>query len=513
MSFCSSCGKETVAGNSFCGHCGAALDVAPATDETTELEAPAEPAKPDTPANPFARFDIWAVLRGNWVAAAITAGTVLGVALLSMGILVFGANPDVGFKDKLVMVTTGTAASVSANLVMDFDYELVIEDFGGPSGEEPSDEGSPDASPFGGGLHSNQSMGAVPLLVSILSLGAGIVVFRRLTRSYRRYGEAVGDAARAGLLYGVSLFLLAVLLRGTGGDIAEEFLGPGADGPHLDYGASRGGALFLGFFVLFAALAVASLMRRDWLGQRAAKVHDAVAAPIAGLTTFVLSLPAAGVLFWLAALVTGRRGIVDEFNDGGDFGDRAMLVIGTLGNAGLAFVGLGSGGRLGLGMSTDSDDGFFAEEGGSSLDIVNSDQHLRLSSLADETGAWGLWLAIPVMIAVVTLASVVFLRRARPAADIRLPLAVWAAGLFTFLPLLTYFASAHGSSSMDGELASDTSFWAGMPAIDSWLIALFAIAVTVVLAGRTGALDLRQLASKLQYDPSSPSALEDPPTP
>ena len=278
MDLCPSCGKETVAGHSFCGHCGAALDVAPAADTQAEVTTPEDQPQP-APAlvNPFAGFDIWAVLRGNWVAAAITAGTALGVALLSVGALVLISDPEgVGFDDEPALITAGAAASVSANVVMDFDYDLSF----GFTDDEPleDEEAGEDFS-----VDSSSTAGAVPLLISILSLGAAALVFRRQTRGYRSFGQAVGDAGRAGLLYGFALFLLALFFRGSGAGDTDEGLWPAMGGSaHLDYGASRAGSLFLGILVLFAVLFVASFMRRDWLGPRATKVHDATAAPIAG---------------------------------------------------------------------------------------------------------------------------------------------------------------------------------------------------------------------------------------
>ena len=55
----------------------------------------------------------------------------------------------------------------------------------------------------------------------------------------------------------------------------------------------------------------------------------------------MLSLPVAGVLFWISLLLTARQRDIDDFNRSFDLGDRAAVIIGSLGNAGLAFVGLG----------------------------------------------------------------------------------------------------------------------------------------------------------------------------
>ena len=434
---------------------------------------------PPAPARP----DLSLLLRGNWVASLAAVGVALGVALL--GSAVFALVLDVNdINDRAVQASGWDIAVGTVSLALGV---FSIDGVAGVSGD------------FG---EASANAGFVPLLVAVLSLGGAAWVFRRLQRSCPRVGSALGDAARAAVVLGVLVLLLSLVFRSGLDDQRDrfnemDFLPTVED---LDFGPSRGSALFLGMLVMFAVLALACLARGDWLGPRLRRVHDVVASPVEALGLLVALLPALGVAAYLALLTSGdvREGLDEAADESGWQRVLAVMVHGV-GNAGMAFLGLGGGGRLGAsGAAT------WEEDGLGESDSESESWWGRLARQVDETDAWGLWFSIPLTLVVLALLAWFVVRRSvrqgrRPLGS----LLVWCGVLFVAMPLLARFASLHvaGEAEWDhqgdaGEISGDA--FVGLPSADALLLALIGTGLALLLAVLTGLLDVRGTLARLQ---------------
>lgn len=406
-------------------------------------------------------------VRGSWRAALAAAGTALGVSVLLSVLTVFVSDPE-GLSpwDKLVVSVTAALGVFTVDGVLDADV---------------------------GEFEAGARAGVVPLLIATLALGGAAVVFRRLSRRTGNLGSALLDAAKAAVVLGVVAFVLSLVFRSGLESVSEDltdwvrfFLGSSED-LALDGGASRASAFFLGSLVLMATLAVACFLRRDWLPPRVQQVHDHLRAPLHGLAAFVTLLPVAG-LFAYASLLTGD--LPDDAAD--DLGGNARLALGfaALSNAGLYYLGLGAGGRLG-GTAR------FTEDGG---ETEREAEWSRLSGLVEESHMWGLWFSIPLVLVVLAVAAWVVVRSSR-ASGLAVPsLLIWCGTMLVAFPVLGHLASVHASGRLESEdgFGAGASSFAGLPLDSSLLLALVGTGVALLVGVLTGAIDVHALAARQQ---------------
>ena len=419
----------------------------------------------------------------TWVAAAGIAGAGMGSALaLSLVLVLMLDLPGIGLWDELVLAGTVASAGFGVDGTLAVGY---------------LDEGTD--------VDLAAHLGGFPLVVSLVGLGLSAYLLRRRLRDADAVREGLVMALRTALVTAAALLLLALVLR-------TDLSGLWGHSSHLEdldvgLGARRTTAPLLGFLTTLAVLAAACLLRRDWLGPRLARVHDVAAAPIRGLAALLLLLPAAGIVAY-AALLTGHlpEDLLSELEAGtgdGGLGGSRRVALGVLGvgNAGLAFLGIGSGGRLGAsveaGAERDLDLGYVGDFLRLPVDLSGRDAADgswwgRLATVHDHTGMWGLWLAVPVTLLVLGAAAWVVTSAARRSSLTFLPVSVWCATMLVALPLLARSASVHAGARLDaryadgwggtdgGQLSADV--YAGLAPVDALLIAVVGVLVTVAVA-------------------------------
>lgn len=514
MKFCQQCGTPTSPGHAFCGSCGA-----PVTAETTanpaETAVPTAPyAQPVTGQTPYSTpspydaptgvvatgaqqpfgvptpgdqlgflppgghpqagpprqpsgFTPVDLLRGNWIAAFLTAFAALFLAFgISAGLIWMGDPPDTSTKDRLILSTIATASTVSANASGSLEVE----------GDEVSG-----------------NAGTVPLTVALISLGVAAWLFRRMTRSYATVGHALGDAVRAGLLFALMLMVLTISLRGDeNDDLFKEVWGEVDDG-EAHWGATVASSFFMGFLVLTTVLVLVCVVRRDWLGPRLRRAHEVVAAPLRGVAVYLMALPVAGGIAHLCFWFTANKQSTDT--DGTDANQVAAMIIGSLGNVGALFQSLGSGARVGGSWDARDWDGDRGAE------------WERLKYLIDESDAWGGWFAIPTLLLVLGVTAYVVLRGGRATGRPMTNLLVWAGAMFVVSPILMRLAGINGSGSGDADGRDYAAEgYAGVKPSDYFLIPLIALLVALVVGAVTGALDVKALAARMQHNPAGAAA-------
>lgn len=255
-------------------------------------------------------------------------------------------------------------------------------------------------------------------------------------------------------------------------------------------GASIPTTFGLSFLVVFVVLALCCRLRRDWLGPRAAKVHDWVAARLSGLTLFAVLLVPAGVVALGALLLTAPSGVQDT-DEGFGLLQIAAIVTYPVANLGLFFIHAGVGG--GVGTSWDARD----------LDEGRGAEWLRLAAAVEESDSWGLWFATPTALLVLVLCAVRVVHRSWATGKPFGNLMVWSAALFVVVPVLGRLASVHGTgdvsdSGIAGAVTYDFEGYAGLRPADTLLLPLTGLAVALLVAATYGILDLRALTTRLR---------------
>jgi hypothetical protein len=401
------------------------------------------------------------LLRGNWLGAALVAAVTFGVAGGLAVLLAWMAKPvDFGLRNSLTLVAVLLDGSFGADLV---------------------------GHVRAGGESVTATVGATPLTVTIVAILAGVLVFRRVTRGYRRAIDAVADAARAALLLGLALTLVALVFRadsdtfgrGWGRDLADLF------SARLTLGASVPGALLVGFLLLFVSLLASVWVRRDLWPARVEKLNDVLGPAVYGLGTFLMLLPVAGLVGFMLMALTGSTA-QDSNPTPHDVMASAALVFGLLASGGYWLVNLGAGGTLGSHGHVTG--------GGSSSDY----DHLGYFAGQDH----GLWAAPLVMLAVVGIATLAVARRSRSVAHLQASLLAWVGLLLLSTPVLvrltSVHASVHASDGSAGGAFGVNGWWAAV------LLPLVALACSVAVAASRRALDLSalgELARRLQRNP------------
>ena len=405
-------------------------------------------------------FDWRRVVVGNWVGALLTALATAGTAGLLGGLLALLAKPeDFGVANTLTLATVIATAAFGADLGMEGETE---------------------------GATATGHLGLFPLTVTVAALLVGWLVFRRVTRTYPQAVPALADAVRAALLLGLMLLVPALAFRSDNDEMGRGWGGAlSADrtGGEADYGADPAGAFFLGFLVLLTVLALTVLARRDWWPAPVQRVHDWVAAPLAGHATLFLLLPLAG-LVGLGLLAFGEDTVDDNDPTGDDTSALVALVAGLLGNGGALLLGAGSGASLGY--RADATDEPPEEEW----------QHLWGDLTEAEPG---LWAAPLVLLLVLAVAALVVARRAPTRDQVLGNLLAWAASLLVVVPLMVRLSALHAEG--DFEIAGEEfGFDASVGAHGvqtTLLVTVVATLVALAVAAARGAFDVRRLRGQV----------------
>ena len=415
-------------------------------------------------------------LVGNWAGSAAVAGAAAGTALLvSLVLAILIRQPGMSVHDVLV-ATAGLASGA-------FGADVVVSGTGESGG-----------------------VGAIPLTITLAVIAATVLTFRRVTATYTRGSDGILDAARAALIAAIVMMIVALALRAH----------VGAQTVH----ASALGAFFLTLIDVFLFLALAVLLRRDWLRSRIAQVvHDWVRAPVVGLVTMLYLLPIAGAVAALAMLLFGSG--TGDYTSGIDAsGWRGIVggVIAYAANGGLWAITLGSCGKVGV---------FGLDDLKSILSALTSGSIPSGGRLTWFTGTFhepGLWVCV--VLAPLVLASGAYAvlracggpgplgRGATPAA--RRPalrdLAVWVGSLLLAVPYAVRLANVHFHAGADdyGIHLSGGLGAFGLGA--TFLLFLYALIIAALLGLATGVLDGPAIRSataaigrQLQQRPGAPA--------
>ncbi len=489
MPLCAQCGHETPGSTRFCPHCGQPRELEPAHQTVPLAAATPPPAESSSPVPSSSRtlpppatgtdrpgvpsLDLSRILVGNWLGAGLVAASaLLASGLLALALALLGKPTDFGLDNSLTFVATLMTSAFGADLSAEFAVS---------------------------GFEADATIGAFPLTITIAALAVALLVFRRVTVGYTRGIDAVADAARSSLIFGLALMVIALVFRsdtrefgrGWGAELSRSF------DARIAYGADAAGAFFLGFLILFVTLAGACFVRGGWWSPRVDRARDWLAAPLYGVGVFGALLPVAGVIGLVLLLVSGDA--FDEATDptGEDLRITIALVVGTLASGGMWLLGLGAGGAFGT------------RSGGTDGDA--SDTH-HLAHFTDESPA--LW-AAPVVVVGVLVATCLMVAR-RAARDRVLPnLLVWVGLVLVTTPVFVRLSGLHASMDLSGR-GEEYEGW-GSIGLVGWqatvLLTLVALACALVVAWRTGSLDVdrvraqaKDLGRRVQSNPGRPTA-------
>jgi len=463
MSACQQCGAQLHPSTRFCPECGTV--VSPPVEESATM--PIATARPDesvVPAAPVAgtRPDWTRLVRGNWLGAGLVAGMTLATAGLLAVVMTALAKPsDFGLDNSLTMVAAILNGAFGGDLVA----HLRI------SGES-----------------AQASLGAVPLTVTVVSLAVAVLAFRRVTAAYTSAVDALLDAARAALIFGLALMVIALVFRadsskfgkGWGNRLAQLL------DAKISFGPSVAGSLLVGFVFLFGTLVASLWTRRSLWPVRFQPAGEFLVPPILGLATLVLLLPVAGLVGVGLMLATGHTVQDADTTTSHDFFASATLIFSLLASGGFWLISLGAGGSLGT--------------HGSSTGSADSGAYDHLKTFADEDP--GLWAAPLVLLAVIALATYVVVRTTRSRGSLQSSLIAWTVTVLLATPLLVHLTSIHGSVSASDGSASGAVGVHGLPA--TMLLTLVTLLWSLLVAWRLGVLDvdrIRELSRRIQTNP------------
>jgi len=392
------------------------------------------------------------MVRGNWLGAGLVAvSTAFTAGLLGLLLALLAKPADFGLENTLTLATM-----------------LATSAFGADAQGEVSTSGFLELSGHG-------SLGTFPFTITLAALAVAVFLFRKITRDYPSGLLALADATRAAVIFGICLWLPALIFtssneemgRGWARELAADELGLEAE-----LSASAGGALALGFLILFTVLALSVLCRRDWWTGRMLQVRDWFAAPIAGWATFFLLLPLAGVIGFLAMAFTGESTDVEVTGD--ETRLIGSLVIAFIANGGFAMLGLGAGTKVGS-----SADG---------TDMSSQEEWSRIwGSITDDEP--GLWVSPFVLVAVLAVTAFMVMRTAGRARALP-ALGVWLASFLLVVPLLVRLTSLHmaGSATGEGEHFEGSMFVGPEGLQTTFLMLLAGVVVAFAVALLTGVL-------------------------
>jgi len=396
------------------------------------------------------------LLVGNWVGMALVALTALGVAFVCAIVFAFTTAEDLSVGSAIWTVLAQTAAAFGANTNLDL------------------------------GDNASVSLGQYPLLATFLSLGAAAYMFRRATASYRDVKEALLDAVRAGLILALLVFVVAVVVSIASPEVegytSLDGGGLNAFGVIVMDGETKisiAGAIFLPFLLLTFVLALLALTRRDWMGEKLAKVHDWVAAPLAGLAALVGGLLVLGLIFMICQIIgeDDARGFAE-----------IMRALAALPAMGVFLLSLGVFGRMGESSKTS----------GAGDSDSDSDWE-RLPDFTDDNGA-AFWVAPFATLALAVGVLWYINLRTPDKTKLLRNFGIYLASLLVAIPLLVRLANVH--LKQEQEFDGDdyvTKVTVGAEGFQAMLFfVLFSAVIAVVIAFVSGALDFNEVKAKAQ---------------
>jgi len=241
---------------------------------------------------------------------------------------------------------------------------------------------------------------AMPLLITLLALGAGALAFRLLTRRYASRGAVIGDAIRTALVFGLVMMVAAIVVhavelewKGFPTDDDTDFVLPtllsGQTGRDFHLVPSVLGATFLPALFLLLALGISALRLRitgetGWL----ARAHEIARGPLDGLVTlFWVTVPTSGIFIGALELRTHHDFDVRRF----------ASEIAVAPNLGIQTIGIG----LGSGYGVSYRDGRHVVSQTDKLDKLTDHDQLH----------WLMWFSIPAAILVMTAVAIVVVAR------------------------------------------------------------------------------------------------------
>ncbi len=472
---CATCGAATDATATTCPACGAGR--APAAEER----------KPVTPAD-----IVLALVRGNWVGAALVAvSTAFTAGSLGLLLALLAKPVDFGLSNTLALATVIATGAFGA------DLKLSVS-----GGEDAFFDISGDA-----------ALGVFPFTVTLVALVVAVLVFRRVTRDYPSALVAVGDAARAALLFGVCLAVPALVFSADNDELGRgwgQALSQQALDYDLDMGADALSAFGLGFLILLAVLGATAFARGSrhraawgepapgatgWVGMLRALVPPV----LGGLATIVALLPVAGGIGFLS-LVPGEDTGGEVTGEGAR--TAASFIVGGLANGGMWLISLGSGAPVGGVAETTGE--------------PTEQEYSRLWGEVTDSEP-GLWIAPLVLLGVLALATYVVLRLARREHGL-LALGAWLVALLVAVPLLVRLTSVHASAALETGFDGETervsvSAAAGPEGLQTtlliWLVAVLVAAALAFATGRADPQHARALVARagsaVQRNPGRPA--------
>lgn len=495
--FCTNCGAAVSEGAGFCGSCGTATTsaptapatpvsppayAAPPADESLVTSAPAAPAP--TPGRAAAPIDLSAVIRkatGGGIAAPLkVAGTMLVVSFVlsvAVGLLEMVRVPHMHWTFTAVTTSIGTIWAAI---------------FGADLGIKASVHGGPFTFSGSGGIS------AIPLTLTTLTLGAGIIAFRRVTARGTSLVASALTAASAALATVLSLLIMTLIVGMNTHDIEKaagvtdctssstvstpggmydsngnyvgssggydsngNFVGSGgtstdssacinstvaeamASGSKVTIGPSSGQVFFFGFVLILVVLMGATLARRElYAGRYTVWVRNLLRGPVSGFGWLLVGLIPAGWIYFAFVyfLRPGSTGTETSQLHVRGWTNLLTAVFAGGANLGVVALGLGAWGKYGGSYSAAGH-----EDG----------RHFGLSYIAGNHSGGsdpGFWAAAGLAPLVLAFAVFMVVRAARREglSAVRWSAATWIVSMLAAFPLLDRMSSlsAHGSAAM-----------------------------------------------------------------
>lgn len=431
MMTCTGCGELLAPSGRFCGACGQATTARSTASELTQA------------------------VTGDWPAAIRVAGTTLGVSLLLA--VVFGlasrpafGNPHWGLKATLCWIS--------------WVWESI---FGVDVVGQAHASGSLSAVGLGatGHMAATASLGAMPLTLTVITLAAAAIAFRRASAAHPSALAALFLAVKTALLTALALGLVSVLisfndtdlinLLGTGNGTVSSAVGQwqAIGDRSLALSLSSAQAVGVSFTLLLAVLLATALTGGErFRHPLGARVQRWLSVPLQSAIRLCLALMVGGLLFelvtwqvrWHTAWPAGSfggRGKPPHLSPA-QWVDAFAAAIAYAGNAGLLALGLGSGSTVGFSASGQ------ASASGLSMSSATGAPHGIAWWAGSDHLAAGIWLALlitPAVLAYLTWS----IARSNPG-NLR-ALITWVCSLAVLVPLLGFLANLTATGRAYGE--------------------------------------------------------------
>src|SRR5690606_25857556 len=134
---------------------------------------------------------------------------------------------------------------------------------------------------------------------TLVAMGTAVLVFRRTTRTLTRGRDALDEAAIAAALLALMVMLVVPFSRTDSSGIALllDLVAPRDADEVKGHASVIAWQAPLGTLVVsLVTLSATTLTRGDWWGERGARLHRLLHAPLCGLAALMLALPVAGAI-------------------------------------------------------------------------------------------------------------------------------------------------------------------------------------------------------------------------